>query len=320
MSAHLIFGATRRASLLLLPVVAAGVLLGWMPIRPESALLVSGASLQLPGTALRSPHSALMSPDLASPSLGAPWSSLQDRRGAIHHAVPSAIDLDARYVIYLHGRIIEDQGLRPTHPEFGVYEYEAILEELVGNGLEVISEVRPPSADAAEYARRAAQQVRELIAAGVPEDHITVMGFSKGAVIAILTSWELQEPAVRYVWMAGCGDWAFRMSALVPTGHVLSIHEASDELGVSCEPLFGRSELIEAEEIRIKTGEKHGAFYRPIPEWVGPAVEWALGETRRDGADILSRIPVTVDYISGRLLLPRAAGRGQAKPPVAGRH
>jgi len=175
---------------------------------------------------------------------------LPAREGTIHRAVPSEVDTESRYVIYLHGRIIEDEGVRPTHPQFGVYEYEAILKELAGYGLEVISEVRPPSADGAEYARRTAQQVRELIAAGVPEDHITVMGFSKGGAIAILTSWELQEPAVRYVWLAACGDWAFRMSALVPAGRILSIHEASDNLGVSCAPLFARSDLIEGKEVR----------------------------------------------------------------------
>ncbi len=54
---------------------------------------------------------------LAAPSRG------QD--GAIRSQVPDSIDLNARYVFYLHGRIIEVQGRRPTHPEFGVYEYDA---------------------------------------------------------------------------------------------------------------------------------------------------------------------------------------------------
>ena len=254
MTAHLIFSVLCRTVALLLPLVAVGAFLGGPPDLPEVALLQPESAQPLPGIAP---------------------SSLQALSGSIHRAVPSEVDPEARYVIYLHGRIIEDEGVRPTHPQFGVYEYEAILEELAGYGLEVIGEVRPPSADGAEYARRTAQQVRELVAAGVPEDHITVMGFSKGGAIAILTSWELQKPAVRYVWLAACGDWAFRMSALVPAGRILSIHEASDELGVSCQPLFGRSDLIEAEEVRIDTGEQHGAFYRPVPEWVMPAVEWA---------------------------------------------
>ncbi len=259
MTAHLILGAIRGTAALLLPLVAALALLGGMP--------------HLLDAAIPEPESQ----ESARPLPGTAPLSFQDRKGSIHRMVPSEVNPDARYVIYLHGRIIEDEGVRPTHPQFGVYEYEAILEELAGSGLEVISEVRPPSADAADHARRAALQVRELVAAGVPEDHITVMGFSKGGAIAILSSWDLQEPAVRFVWLAACGDWAFRMSALVPAGRVLSIHEASDELGVSCEPLFRRSDLIEAEEVRIDTGERHGAFYRPIPEWIVPAVDWAQG-------------------------------------------
>ena len=43
---------------------------------------------------------------LAAPSRG------QD--GAIRSQVPDSIDLNARYVFYLHGRIIEVQGRRPT--------------------------------------------------------------------------------------------------------------------------------------------------------------------------------------------------------------
>jgi hypothetical protein len=213
--------------------------------------------------------------------------AIQDRRGSIHQTLPAEIDTEARYLFYLHGRIIEDEGVRPTHPQFGVYEYELILDELAASGLVVISEIRPPGADGMEHARKTAQQVRELLDAGVPPDHITVMGFSKGGGIAILTSWELQQPEVRFVWLAACGDWAFRMSALVPAGRILSIYEASDQLGVSCEPLFDRSDLIQAEEVRIETGERHGAFYRPIPEWIEPAVAWL----RRDLEPLPDSVP-----------------------------
>ncbi len=261
MTAHLIFSVLRTVAAALLAIFGAAAGLGRTPHSPDIAPPLPESVRPIQGTA--QPFSESAPP------------AFQALSGSIHRAVPPEVDPDARYVIYLHGRIIEDEGVRPTHPRFGVYEYEAILEELAGDGLEVISEVRPPRADGAEYARRTAQQVRGLIAAGVPEDHITVMGFSKGGAIAILTSWELQKPAVRYVWLAACGDWAFRMSALVPAGRILSIHEASDELGVSCEPLFGRSDLITAEEVRIDTGEQHGAFYRPVPEWIMPAVEWA---------------------------------------------
>ena len=144
-----------------------------------AVLLVVAAGLAVMGWTTR--------PAASEPILAATARTpLQARGGSIHRAFPEEIDPGARYVIYLHGRIIEDEGVRPTHPQFGVYEYEAILEKLAGHGLQVIAEVRPPGANGAEYARRTAQQVRDLIVAGVPEDHITVMGFSKGGGIAIL--------------------------------------------------------------------------------------------------------------------------------------
>ena len=41
--------------------------------------------------------------------------------------LPASVDPARRYVFYLHGRIIEEHGLRPRDPRFGVYEYEEIL-------------------------------------------------------------------------------------------------------------------------------------------------------------------------------------------------
>ena len=51
--------------------------------------------------------------------------------------VPAEIDPDARYLIYLHGAIIERAGVRPTHPQFGVYEYQQILEVFANRGFVV---------------------------------------------------------------------------------------------------------------------------------------------------------------------------------------
>jgi predicted aspartyl protease len=42
--------------------------------------------------------------------------------------------------------------------------------------------------------------------------------------------------------------------------------------------------MIETEEVRIDTGERHGAFYRPIPEWMQTAIEWAKGGARQGSA------------------------------------
>jgi len=195
----------------------------------------------------------------------------------IFNDVPPEIDPDARYLFYLHGAIIERAGVRPTHPKFGVYEYRQILEVFAGRGFVVISEARPASTDVIEYAATVADQVRALIRGGVPPEHITVVGFSKGGGIAITTSSLLAEDNVNFVFMGACGPWLDSRPEIVPHGRLLASREASDDLVGSCEGLFVRAAGDgEREEITLRLGGGHGAFYRPRPEWIEPVVEWAL--------------------------------------------
>ena len=190
--------------------------------------------------------------------------------------VPVEIDLDARYLIYLHGAIIENAGVRPTHPKFGVYEYQKILEAFAERGFLVISEARPDGTDGMLYAATVADQVRALISGGVPPEHITVVGFSKGGGIAIATSSILASDDVNYVFMAACNPWIDSHPEIVGRGRLLSLRESSDELAGSCESFLSRSPSPhDHRELLLDLGGGHGAFYRPQPEWVGPAVEWA---------------------------------------------
>ncbi|HEX3129173.1 MAG TPA: alpha/beta hydrolase [Thermoanaerobaculia bacterium] len=192
------------------------------------------------------------------------------QRGAILDKVPTHPDRTARYVIYLHGRIIEDQGPRPTHEQWGVYEYRKILETLASAGT-VISEQRRPGTDMDQFAEHVAGQVRTLLAAGVPPEHITVIGFSKGGGIAVRTSARVKNDKVNFVFLAACSGSA----DLDVHGRILSIYEASDDIGRSCAPLFARSKSPgERKEVRIETGGGHGAFYRPRQEWTAPALAW----------------------------------------------
>jgi len=191
--------------------------------------------------------------------------------------VPHAIDPEARYLFYLHGAIIEREGVRPTHPKFGVYEYQEILEAFANRGFAVVSEARPSGTNGMAYSQTVADQVRALIQAGVPPDHITVVGFSKGGGIAITTSSILSEPGLNFVFMGACGPWLDKRPELVPHGRTLALREKSDDLVGSCEGLFARAKGDgEREEIVIDAGGGHGAFYRPRPEWVDPVVAWAM--------------------------------------------
>jgi len=197
------------------------------------------------------------------------------RQGAVHDRVPSAPDVMARHVIYLHGRIIEDEGRRPTHPTFGTYEYQQILDRFAEAGLVVVSEQRPSGTDMDAFAAHVADQVRMLVGAGVPPERVSVVGFSKGGGIAIRASALLRNPRVNFVFLAACGDGDFSGSTLTVWGRILSVYEASDEIGRSCQSLFARSGGTgERTEVRIDTGERHGAFYRPRDEWMAPVMRW----------------------------------------------
>ncbi len=192
--------------------------------------------------------------------------------------VPAVVDPGARYLIYLHGAIIETAGTRPTHPRFGVYEYNEILATFARRGFLVISEARPAGTDGMVYAANVVDQVRRLLTGGVPPDHITVVGFSKGGGIAIAASSMLAEDDVNFVFMAACGPWLDDHPGIVARGRMLSLREASDELTGTCAGLFERSPSPnERREIVLHLGGGHGAFYRPLAEWVEPVVEWGAG-------------------------------------------
>jgi dienelactone hydrolase len=185
-----------------------------------------------------------------------------------------------RYVIYLHGRIVEtEQDRRPTDDTFGTFEYDAILDSLRRPGFVVLSEQRPPRTDSDSFATHVAEQVDSLVQSGVSPEAITVMGFSKGGWIAILTSARLRNPAVSFVIMAGCGSWAFDRQDLYVTGRILSLYETSDSMGVSCAPLFARrSPRTQTREIALSLGLGHGTFFQPRSAWLGPAITWAQGQ------------------------------------------
>ena len=190
--------------------------------------------------------------------------------------LPVQIDPNSRYLFYLHGAIIERAGVRPTHPEFGVYEYREILEVFGGRGFVVISEARPAGTNGAVYAEKVADQVGALMEGGVSPEQITVVGFSKGGGIAITASSILSEERLNFVFMGACGPWLDSRPEIVPHGRLLALRETSDDLVGSCEELFARTTSEgERKEIILELGGGHGAFYRPQSEWLDPVVEWA---------------------------------------------
>ena len=196
------------------------------------------------------------------------------------YSFPGSIDPAERYMFYLHGKIIEDQGIPALSPDFGEYEYRAILEELSENGFVVISEPRQKNTDVEEYAEKIIGQITTLLNRGVPAESITVLGASKGAAIAIYISHLLENDEMNFVIMAICHPDEveyFKQNQVSLHGNILSIYDSSDEFAGSCQELFLYSEsrgVLKYEEIILDVGLGHGILYQPMEVWVTPVIQW----------------------------------------------
>jgi pimeloyl-ACP methyl ester carboxylesterase len=196
-------------------------------------------------------------------------------QGIILSGVPRKVDTKARYLFYLHGYIVEAGNTRPTSPKFGVFEYEQILETFRQGDFIVISEARKKNPEIEPYARKVAEQVRQLLKAGVPPEHITIVGASQGSWIAMLASTYLENRNLNFVLIAACSADEGLLKLVNLHGSVLSIYEKSD-LAQSCQNYRTDATGINRwREVELNTGLKHGFLYRPMKEWVEPTIAWA---------------------------------------------
>jgi len=189
---------------------------------------------------------------------------------------PEPPDATARYLFYLHGRIIETQGPEAVSPVFGRYEYHRILRAFADHGFTVVAEVRKDGAGTA-FVEATARQVRGLLEAGVPGDHVTVVGFSKGGFLALGVCASVASDEVRYAILAGCSADPDRAARLGPRlrGRFLSLLDDSDRFSPSCETLFGHAGRVrEKSEQVFETGLDHGLFYRPREDWTEALFSW----------------------------------------------
>lgn len=190
------------------------------------------------------------------------------------YAFPNNINTAEHYVFYSHGFIVEGDDPTPIHPRWGVYDFPSIQKALDDDSYTLIAHHRPKGVSPIDYAKRLAGEVKQLITLGVPPENITLTGFSRGGAITILAANELKNAKINVVILAGCAGLINRKRDIQLYGRVLSIYETSDDVG-SCNLLEARSPMLrEFKEIAISTGKEHGAFYRPIDEWLVPLKRW----------------------------------------------
>lgn len=183
-------------------------------------------------------------------------------------------------VFYLHGKIVENQGAHAidTIHGYGPYKYSDIIDSLKKRNFSVISAIRKPNTNVTSYAHSVANQIDSLLKNKVKPQNITVIGASKGSIIAMYVSTYLKNKAVNYVFMGACDDEVYtKCSDIRYYGNILSIYEKSDSSnGGTCKKFVDRSKTTSRyREIELNTGLKHGFIFRPIQEWLDPATKWA---------------------------------------------
>jgi len=194
--------------------------------------------------------------------------------GTLYTSFPETIKPDEKYVFYSHGLIVEGDNLMPKDERWGVYDFIAVRKALTDPGYNLISYHRPDKTIADEYAEKLAADVKKLIKAGVKPENITLLGFSRGGEITLLASSKLRMDKINTILLAVCGDFIKEHNEYQAFGHVSSIYETSDFAG-SCQFLRDRNEQVQSfRETSISTGKEHGAFYRPLPQWLKQVKEW----------------------------------------------
>jgi len=185
-----------------------------------------------------------------------------------------------KYLFYLHGAIMEGQSGNAKSPSFGEYQYSGIVDTFKSAHFIVKSEIRKSGTDVTSYAKEITKQIDELLKKGVKANDITVVGASKGAVIAMYVSTFVKQRDMNFVFLAACNDGNFQSFPDIRfTGNILSIYEQSDDIGESCINFKNKAPgtINHYKEIEINTGLQHGFLFKPLPQWIKPAIAWANG-------------------------------------------
>ena len=188
--------------------------------------------------------------------------------------------LPTKHIFYLHGRIIEQQGKNAISEQYGKYELDSIITALkVENGI-VHAEIRNSNVDYKLYAEKVSKQIDELLESGIEAKNITVIGASKGAIIACNIS-SLNTNAINYVFLAGNNDYQEMNNDWKFHGQVLCIYDSSDEIAGKNYDYWKAKDnfTTKFEQIELKTNLGHGFLYKPLNVWMEPTKKWILNQS-----------------------------------------
>lgn len=196
---------------------------------------------------------------------------------SITTSVPKNINPSEKYLFYLHGAIVQQQGPNAVSEEYGNYEYQKILDTLASYGFHVISEVRPKNTRVEEYARKVSTQMDTLLGAGLKPENIIMVGASMGAYITIETAHLKHNEKINYAVLGLCAPSAldyYQKYSDELCGNFLSIFEESDSRHSCSDILSNQNCKAGFKEIELHMGNGHGFLFKPYAEWVHPLIEW----------------------------------------------
>lgn len=183
-----------------------------------------------------------------------------------------------QYLFYLHAQVITELGdnaINRGAPEWGPYEYSAIIDSLRKRGFNIISEIRQKGIANSLYIEKIAKQIDSLLTAGTKPGNIVVVGASSGWDIVLHVSSAMKNNDLNFVMMGGCWPETYKdYTDLELYGHFLSIIEKSDPHGTCYKIFENKKQLKSHKEIILNTGLSHGFFYKGRSVWIDPIIEW----------------------------------------------
>lgn len=178
------------------------------------------------------------------------------------------------HIFYLHGRIIELQGINAISEDYGPYLYTDIIDSLSIENAIVYAQVRTEQTDFYDFCQQISHQVDSLINIGVNSQNISVIGASKGGVMAMYIS-HLNMHPINYI-LLGANNDAIENYEWNLHGNILGIYEKTDTIaGKNYHEWIIRSNNVnQFVEIELNLELGHAFLYSPLLDWLKPTLNW----------------------------------------------
>jgi len=186
-----------------------------------------------------------------------------------------------KHIYYLHGRIVEQQGKNAISEQYGKYEFDSIVASLYMEGHILHSPIRSEDVDVTAYAIKISKEVDSLVNNGVLPIDISIVGASKGAIIAANIS-DRNQHSINYVLLAGNNEYQEQNNDWKFHGYVLCIYEKSDSIAGRNYNYWKSKEnfTVQFKQLEIETDLGHGFLYRPLDAWVKPTLNWIQNQEK----------------------------------------